>query len=95
MQNSKELNYPYLYLGLQKALISFLMHANPDNPDEGVDVDEMEPPENALESKLFSLMQAKNISELTMDNLDEVIYKISDNLIMKYHNAVRGMQYGD
>lgn len=95
MQNSKELNYPYLYLGLQKALISFLMHANPDNPDEGVDVDEMEPPENDLESKLFSLMQAKNISELTMDNLDEVIYKISDNLIMKYHNAVRGMQNGD
>ena len=55
----------------------------------------MEPPENALESKLFSLMQEKNISELTMDNLDEVIYKISDNLIMKYHNAVRGMQNGD
>lgn len=60
VQNNKELNYPYLYLGLQKALISFLMHANPDNPDEGVDVDEMEQPENALESKLFSLMQAKN-----------------------------------
>lgn len=95
VQNSKELNYPYLYLGLQKALISFLMHANPDNPDEGVDVEEMEPPENALESKLYSLMQSKNISELSMDNLDEVIYKISDNLIMKYHNAVRGMHNGD
>lgn len=95
VQNSKELNYPYLYLGLQKALISFLIHANPDNPDEGVDVEEMEPPENALESKLYSLMQAKNIAELSMDNLDEVIYKISDNLIMKYHNAVRGMHNGD
>ncbi len=95
VQNSKELNYPYLYLGLQKALISFLMHANPDNPDEGVDVEEMEPPENALESKLYSLMQSKNISELSMENIDEVIYKISDNLIMKYHNAVRGMHNGD
>lgn len=95
VQNSKELNYPYLYLGLQKALASFLMHANPNNPDEGVDVEEMEPPENALESKLYSLMQAKNISELSMENLDEVIYKISDNLIMKYHNAVRGMHNGD
>ena len=95
VQNSKELNYPYLYLGLQKALISFLMHANPDNPDEGVDVEEMEPPENALESKLYSLMQSKNISELSMENTDEVIYKISDNLIMKYHNAVRGMHNGD
>lgn len=95
VQNSKELNYPYLYLGLQKALISFLMHANPDNPDEGVDVEEMEPPENALESKLYSLMQSKNISDLSMENIDEVIYKISDNLIMKYHNAVRGMHNGD
>lgn len=95
VQNSKELNYPYLYLGLQKALISFLMHANPDNPDEGVDVEEMEPPENALESKLYSLMQSKNISELSMENIDEVIYKISDNLIMKYHNAVKGMHNGD
>lgn len=95
VQNSKELNYPYLYLGLQKALISFLMHANPDNPDEGVDVEEMEPPENALESKLYSLMQSENISELSMENIDEVIYKISDNLIMKYHNAVRGMHNGD
>lgn len=95
VQNSKELNYPYLYLGLQKALISFLMHANPDNPDEGVDVEEMEQPENALESKLYSLMQSKNISDLSMENIDEVIYKISDNLIMKYHNAVRGMHNGD
>ena len=30
-----------------------------------------------------------------MENIDEVIYKISDNLIMKYHNAVRGMHNGD
>lgn len=95
VQNSKELNYPYLYLGLQKALISFIMHANPLNPDEGVIVEEMEPPENALEAKLYSLMQAKNITELSMETLDEVIYKISDNLIMKYHNAIRGMQNGD
>lgn len=87
-QGSKELNYPYIYMGLQKALMSFLMHANPDNPEEGVQVDEMEPPENPLEVKLYSLMQAKNITELSMNNLDEVVYRISDNLIMRYHGAV-------
>lgn len=91
IQNSKELNYPYIYMGLQKALISFLIHANPENVDEGVQVDEMEPPENALEGKLYSLMQSKNITELSMDNLDEVIYQISDNLIMRYYDAVRGL----
>ena len=52
----------------------------------------MEPPENPLESKLYSLMQAKNITELSMDNLDEVVYQISDNLLMKYHDAVRGLR---
>ena len=92
IQGSKEFNYPYIYMGLQKALISFLLHANTENPEEGIQVDEMEPPENPLESKLYSLMQAKNITELSMDNLDEVVYQISDNLLMKYHDAVRGLR---
>ncbi len=92
IQGSKEFNYPYIYMGLQKALISFLIHANPENPEEGIQVDEMEPPENPLESKLYSLMQAKNITELTMENLDEVVYQISDNLLMRYHDAIRGLR---
>lgn len=92
IQGSKEFNYPYIYMGLQKALINFLLHANPENPEEGIQVDEMEPPENPLESKLYSLMQAKNITELSMENLDEVVYQISDNLLMRYHDAVRGLR---
>ena len=92
IQGSKEFNYPYIYMGLQKALISFLIHANPKNPEEGIQVNEMEPPENPLESKLYSLMQAKNITELTMENLDEVVYQISDNLLMRYHDAIRGLR---
>lgn len=92
IQGSKEFNYPYIYMGLQKALINFLLHANPENPEEGIQVDEMEPPENPLESKLYSLMHAKNITELSMENLDEVVYQISDNLLMRYHDAVRGLR---
>ena len=91
MQNSKELNYPYIYMGLQKALIGFINHAENENFDEGIQIDEMEPPENALENKLYRLMTAKNITELSMDNLDEVIYKISDHLLMKYCDVVRGI----
>ena len=45
MQNSKELNYPYIYMGLQKALIGFINHAENENFDEGIQIDEMEPPE--------------------------------------------------
>lgn len=92
IQGSKEFNYPYIYMGLQKALINFLLHANPENPEEGIQVDEMEPPENPLESKLYSLMHAKNITELSMENLDEVVYQISDNLLMRYHDVVRGLR---
>ena len=90
MPNSKELNYPYIYMGLQKALMSFILHEN-NNIDEEILIDEMEPPENPLESKLYNLMKSKNITELSVDNIDEVIYQISDNLIMRYQDVVRGL----
>lgn len=95
MQNAKELNYVYLYMGLQRALSAFLIHVNTGNAEEGVYINEIDPPENALDSKLYSLMQSKNITELNMDNIDEVICKISDKLIMRYTDAVRGLQNGN
>lgn len=95
LPNGRELNYPYIYLGLQKALCAFLVHMNPEFPEEGIMIDEIEPPENALESKLYSLMQAKNISELTWDNLDEVIYTLSDNIVGRYSDVVRRLSNGD
>lgn len=95
IQNSREFNYPYLYLGLQKALISFLIHTNPDNPEEGICIDEIEPPEGALDSKLYSLMQAKNVTEINLNNIDEIIYKMSDKLMMRYADAIRGLHSGN
>lgn len=77
-------------MGLQKALMSFILHEN-NNIDEEILIDEMEPPENPLESKLYNLMKSKNITELSVDNIDEVIYQISDNLIMRYQDVVRGL----
>ena len=95
LPNGRELNYPYIYLGLQKALCAFLVHMSSDSPEDGVMIDEIDPPENALESKLYSLMQAKNISELTWDNLDEVIYVLSDNMVRRYSDVVRRLSNGD
>lgn len=91
LQNSKEFNYPYIYIGLQKALMEFIFHAREENSEEEIQIDEMQPPESPLDMKLYSLMQAKNITELSMENLDEVIYKISDNLLARYKEAVRGL----
>ena len=78
-------------MGLQKALMEFLYNNNSMNSEEGIQIDEMDPPSNALELKLYSLMQAKNVTELSLDNIEEVVYKISDNLLTRYKDAGRGI----
>ena len=95
IQNGRELNYPYIYLGLEKALCSFLLHANPDSPEEGVLIEEMDPPDSALELKLYNLMQAKNVSELTWDNMDAVIHQLTDHIVGRYTDVVRRLSNGD
>lgn len=88
--NSKVLNYPYLYIGLQKALIRMVDDLS---LGEGIIyIDDIEMPENGLQMKLINLMNAKKIEILSHDNIDEVIYKISDKLIEKYVQLVKGIQ---
>lgn len=95
IQNSRELNYPYLYMGLQKALIAFILHENPASPEEGLSIYEMDPPQNALDGKLYNLMVAKGIAELNINNIDETIYRMSDNLVSRYADVVRGLHSGN
>ena len=95
MAGSKELNYVYLYMGLQKALMRFILDLNPDHPDEGVTLYEIHDLPTALDDKLYQLMKAKKIEELTFDNLDTVIYRITDNLVKKYTEKIRGMNDGN
>ena len=92
VQRSRQLNYPYLYMGLQKALTAFILHANPDNPDDGVIIDGMDLPQNSLDIKLYNLMKAKNIDEISFNTMDAAIYQMSDNMITQYTDAVRGLQ---
>ena len=92
VQRSRQLNYPYLYMGLQKALTAFILHANPDNPDDGVIIEGMDLPQNSLDIKLYNLMKAKNIDEISFNTMDEAIYQMSDNMITQYTDAVRGLQ---
>lgn len=92
VQRSRQLNYPYLYMGLQKALTAFILHANPDNPDDGVIIEGMDLPQNSLDIKLYNLMKAKNIDEISFNTMDAAIYQMSDNMITQYTDAVRGLQ---
>ena len=83
------LNNPYIYMGLQKALFKFI-HTNSED-GEVVYLDDIDVPEDGLDLKLYNLMRAKAIKDVSMENMDEVIHLISDRVIEKYTSAVRGL----
>ena len=89
LPQSSTFNNPYVYMGLQKALYRFIVNNSEDH--ECVDLEEIEPPNDGLDFKLYNLMRKKKISELNIENIDEVIYYISDKMLEKYTAAVRGV----
>lgn len=94
MRNGRNFNTPYLYLGLQKALQHFVSEHGRD--EEAVDLTQMDVPESGLDYKLYNLMTKKMITEISTENIDEVIALISERLIEKYSVAVRELdQNGD
>lgn len=84
---SSILNSPYIYMGLQKALYRFIVIHGGE--DEIVFIDEIEDQLDGIDSKLYNLMKIKMIDKLNVDNMDEVIYSISDRILEKYTAAVR------
>lgn len=94
MQHSRNFNMPYLYLGLQKALQNFITEYGRE--EDAVDLMQMDVPESGLDYKLYNLMTKKMVTEITTENIDEVIALISERLIEKYSTAVRELdQNGD
>ncbi|MEG1254409.1 hypothetical protein [Clostridium sp.] len=89
-QKSNILNNPYVYMGLQKALFRFITN-NSEDISEEVNLDEIDPPTDGLDFKLYNLMRSKMISELSIENIDEVIYSISDKILGKYTETVRSL----
>lgn len=88
-QKCNELNYPYIYMGLQKAFDRFVRVNGGE--EESVSIDSMEPPEDSLDLKLYNLCISKMVDCITYDNIDEVIYKITDRILDKYTRAVKGL----
>lgn len=87
---SESLNYPYVYMGLQKALYRFIISYGSDG--EQVYLDEIgDDPANELDFKLYHLMKSKMVTELNTENMDEVISKISDKILHRFTSTVRGM----
>lgn len=79
---------PYLYTGLRMALERFIStYAEED--DDVVELSQMTQPEDFLDFKLYNLMTSKAVEELSIDNIDEVIGRISHQIIEKYVKAVK------
>ncbi|MFC0523651.1 hypothetical protein ACFFGV_08640 [Pontibacillus salicampi] len=89
LPQSNTLNHPYIYTGLYAALQRFIVNNGEDS--EYVDLEVIEPPSNPLEFKLYQLMKKKMIEELSINNIDEVIYAISDRILEKYTSVVKGL----
>lgn len=90
---SRNLNNPYLYTGLVKALTNFVIH-NTKNPEDSIEIEnfggtgDLDP----LDVKLLTLMQEKKVEEISLSNIDEVIDAITDNILRKYTQTVRRLQ---
>lgn len=79
---------PYLYTGLRLALERFIKTYAEEN-DDVVELSQITQPEDHLDYKLYNLMVNKLIFDLSMENIDEVIGRISNQIIEKYVQAVK------
>ena len=86
---SNHLRNMYFYIGLNRALTEFINVYG--NDEEFIDLTSLPVMEKGLHEKLKDLMISKNIKELDPDNLDETIQSISDDIIEKYIEGVKGM----
>lgn len=94
LAQGSNLTNPYIYMGLQKALFAFLIKYT-QRPEDGLELCDIGEISSPLDEKLLLLMSSKRIDLLTLENIDEVIHLISDNIIKKYVDTVRGLSNGN
>lgn len=90
--NNRDLNNAYIREGLGRAVINFVINNGEENV---VGIDEIDPPEVELDFKLYNLMKSRNIKEVGLENIDEVVNIIGNNIIQKFTDAVRGLYNGN
>lgn len=79
---------PYLYTGLRMALERFVQ-SYADEDDDLVELLQIPQPEDLLDFKLYNLMVSKGIESLDNENIDEVIGRISHQIVEKYVKAIK------
>lgn len=89
LTESKRLNYPYIYMGLQKLLMEMIatISKNSDNILE-IGNDSLAKANKGVYIKIINLLANKNIKEISFENIDHVINLISPNIIDGYYKGV-------
>jgi hypothetical protein len=84
-------NYHYVYIGLQRALTQFYLDTIKDEGQsigETLDLTDMDYPTNNLYTKIYNLLKSKKIDRLELEKLDEAIYFMTDQLVEKHYKAI-------
>ena len=76
-------------MGLQRALDKFILNNKINDNEDEVIISEIDEPINELDLKLYKLMKNKKVEIISQDNIDEVIYLISDNIIERFTSSIR------
>lgn len=89
---NRNLTNPYIYIGLQKALMSFIINLKKDTEsiEEGIDIEDITEIDctTNLDIKLLTLLKEKQVRQLDFECLDQVIHLISDRILKKYVERV-------
>lgn len=85
---NKNLSNMYIYTGLSQLLIQFIN--NYGKNEEYVELESLSIlNEDVLDQKLYDLLESKQVNDVSLEEIDEIIYKITDNIVGKYVEAVR------
>lgn len=86
----KQLNNHYVYMGLQKAIL--MMLKNYGGEEEEIIVEDLVDVFEELNKKLLQLMKVYKVTNVNYDNIDLVIFKISDHIISKHYKAIEEIE---
>jgi|SRR5690625_1977733 len=88
--HKKSLINMYIYEGLSRALYQFIQNCKDDPNEESVDLQSIDiSNDEVLYDKLRNLMLSKGIDNLNYEDVDDVIFTITDSIIDKYVTSIR------
>ncbi|CAD2071036.1 hypothetical protein JEOAER750_00137 [Jeotgalicoccus aerolatus] len=85
---NKNLVNMYVYAGLSQALTLFINKYGKE--EEYVVLENLSISyDDVLDQKLYDLLESKQVIDVSLEEIDEVIYLITDNIVGKYVEAIR------